>query len=452
MFEGLTEKLGGVLRGLRGRGKLTEKNIEAALRQVRLALLEADVNYNVVKTFIAGVRERALGEEVLASITPGQQFTKIVRDELARVLGGESSALELKGSPAVVMMVGLQGSGKTTSAAKLAVYLKGLGRRVFMVPADLTRPAAVLQLKTLSEGAGIDCYDSAAADSADPAAICKDALRAARLGGYDTVLVDTAGRLHVQEDLVAELKGLKEVLKPSEVCFVADAMTGQDAVNTATSFDRDVGITSILLTKLDGDARGGAALSMRFVTGRPIKFSGVGERPDALEPFHPERLAGRILGMGDVVTLVEKAAEAIDENKARELEANIRKETFTLQDFGDQLRQLKRLGSLDGILSMIPGFDDLVRKKGVNVDEGELKRVEAIIGSMTLEERLKPSVLNARRRKRIAQGSGTKVQDVNRLLKQHVQMQKMMKKLKKLGPGGPGGPGGLGGLGGLFRA
>jgi signal recognition particle subunit SRP54 len=448
MFEELSERLGRVLKDLRGHGRLSEANIEAAIREVRLALLEADVNYAVVKEFIVRVKKKALGEEVLLSLTPGQQFTKIVKDELTETLGGAAAGLELKGSPAVIMLVGLNGSGKTTTTAKLAGVLKDSGRNPFIVPADLARPAAILQLKRLSEDLRVDCFDvvEGVGDGGDPRQVCIEALKVARIKGYDTVLVDTAGRLHVEKDLMEELGDLKRILGPGEVLFVADAMTGQDAVNTAVSFDRDVGITGILLTKLDGDARGGGALSMRMTTGKPIKFAGVGEKLDALEVFHPERLAGRILGMGDVVGLVEKAHQAIDQKRAEELERKIRKDSFTLQDFKDQLQQIKRLGSLEGILSMIPGFDEVKRVKGLKVDEKELVRVEAMINSMTIEERVNPAILNARRRIRIARGSGTRVQDVNRLIKQYSQMRQMMKKLKKAG--------GIGGMNlrGLFQA
>jgi signal recognition particle subunit SRP54 len=336
------------------------------------------------------------------------------------------------------MLVGLHGSGKTTSVAKLARLLKDEGRNPFVVAADLVRPAAVLQLKRLSGDAGVECYDPALGaergTGSDTARVCREALGVARSKGFDTVLVDTAGRLHVDTDLMEELASLKATLEPCEVLFVADAMTGQDAVTTALSFDRDVGITGIVLTKLDGDARGGAALSMRFTTGKPIKFAGVGEKLDALEVFHPERLAGRILGMGDVVTLVEKAQEAIDEDKARELDRKIRKDAFTLQDFLEQLQNIKRLGPLEGVLSMLPGFDQMKKRKGVKVNDKEIGRIEAIINSMTVEERLNPSVLNARRRIRIARGSGTRVEDVNRLVKQYSKMRQVMKKLAK--PGG----------------
>ena len=434
MLEGLSDRFRKVLRDVRGRGRLTEANIQEALREVRLALLEADVNFKVVKEFIASVKEKALGEAVLESLTPAQQFTKIVHDELARVLGGSNVGLELRGSPAVIMLVGLQGSGKTTTTAKLARFLKSGGRTPYIVPADLSRPAAVLQLKKLSDEIGVDCFDSDGASG--PVEICREALRYAGLKGYDTMLVDTAGRLHIDDSLMEELKALKGILKPCEVLFVADAMTGQDAVNTAKGFNESVGITGVILTKLDSDARGGAALSMRFATGAPIKFAGISEKPDGLEPFHPERIAGRILDMGDVLTLIEKAREVVDENKARELERKIKKNAFTLEDFRQQLQQIKRLGSLESILSMVPGFTALKKTRGLKVDERELVRVEAIINSMTVHERVNPGCLNASRRRRIAKGSGTRVQDVNRLLKQYEDMRKMMKRLRKAGPGG----------------
>ncbi|MEE9613443.1 MAG: signal recognition particle protein [Thermodesulfobacteriota bacterium] len=431
MLETLSDKLARVLKNVRGQGKLTEANVESALREVKLSLLEADVNFAVVKDFIASVKEKALGEEVLLSLTPGQQFTRVVHDELAALLGGETAELELKGSPAVLMLVGLQGSGKTTTTAKLARLIKSRGRDPFIVPADLARPAAVEQLKKLSASIKVDCFD--VGGMTDPREICREALRVAGIKGYDTMLVDTAGRMHVDDGLMDELKELKRVLSPVETLLVADAMTGQDAVTTAAGFNDAVGITGVILTKLDGDARGGAALSMRMVTGSPIKFVGLGEKVDSLEVFHPERLAGRILGMGDVLTLAEKAYEAIDEKKAKEIERKIRKDSFTLQDFRDQLRQVKGMGSLDSVLSMLPGFDAMKKSKGFSVDEKELVRTEAIIDSMTVKERLKPAILNARRRVRIAGGSGTRVQDVNRLIKQYAQMRKMMKKFKKGG-------------------
>jgi signal recognition particle subunit SRP54 len=431
MLDGLSDKLRGVLKDVRGQGRLTETNINAALKEVRMALLEADVNFAVAKDFVAAVKVKALGEKVLLSVTPGQLFTKIVQDELTELLGGEAAELELKGKPAVIMLVGLQGSGKTTTTAKLANLLKGNGRNVLLVPADLARPAAVLQLQRLSESIKVDCFD--VEDRIDPVDICKEALRIAAIKGYDTMIVDTAGRLHVDEALMAELKTLGEILSPAETLLVADAMTGQDAVNTAKGFDEAIGLSGVILSKLDSDARGGAALSMRMVTNKPIKFVGVGEKTDALEVFHPDRLAGRILGMGDVATLVEKAQSAVDEKSAKELEQKIKKDAFTLADFKEHLGKMKSMGSMESILSMIPGFDAAKKLKNIDIDEKQLVKTEAIIDSMTPIEREKPKILNAKRRQRIAKGSGTRVSDVNRLIKQYAEMRKMMKKFKKGG-------------------
>ena len=429
MFEGLSDKLKGVLKNVRGHGKLSEANIEDALRELRIALLEADVNFKVVKEFIASVKEKALGTEVLLSVTPGQQFTKIIHDELVAMLGGNAEELALKGSPAVIMLVGLQGSGKTTTTAKLARLLKSKGRRPYIVPADLVRPAAVLQLVKLANDIDVDYFD--VEGKTDTRKICKEALKVASIKGYDTMLVDTAGRLHIDESLMGELKDLNKILKPNETLLVADAMTGQDAVNTAEGFNGALGLSGVILTKLDGDARGGAALSMRMTTGKPIKFVGLGEKVEDFEVFHPDRLAGRILGQGDILTLVEKAEEVIGEKKAEELAKKIKKNTFTLQDFKEQLQQMKKMGSMESILSMIPGIGS--KMKGMNVDEKQMVRTEAVIDSMTMEERLHPKILNAKRRKRIARGSGLSVQDVNRLMKQYEQMRKMMKKFKKGG-------------------
>ncbi|TAN63899.1 signal recognition particle protein [bacterium] len=434
MFESLTDKLRKVLRDVRGQGTLSESNIQDALKEVRLALLEADVNFKVVKTFIETVSEKAKGKDVLESLTPGQQFTKVVHDELAALLGGENTALTLKGRPAVIMLVGLNGSGKTTTTAKLALKLKSQGRNPYIVPADLFRLAAVLQLKKLAAEVKVDCFESE--NFKDPAAICKEALRVASIKGYDTVLIDTAGRLHIDNELMDELKTLKVILNPAEILFVADSMTGQDAVNTAKGFDEAIGITGVILSKFDGDARGGAALSMRMATGKPIKFIGTGEKVDCLEVFHPERMAGRILDMGDVLTLIEKAQSSMDEKESKEIADKLKKDTFTLEDFRDQLRQIKKLGSLDSIMSMIPGFNALKQNKEVKIDEKEIVRVEAIINSMTRYERADPSCLNASRRQRIAGGSGTRVQDINKFINQYIEMRKMMKKLKKSGPRG----------------
>lgn len=431
MLDSLSDKFRKVLRDVSGRGTLTEANLDGTLKEVRLALLEADVNYKVVKQFIASVREKALGAGVLESLTPGQQFIKVVHGELAELLGGTDAVLELKGSPAVIMLVGLQGSGKTTTAAKLALQLKKRGRSPFIVPADLFRLAAVLQLKKLAAEIKVDCFDSDGFDS--PAKICAEALRVAGIKGYDTLLVDTAGRLHVDTELMAELKDLKGILKPSEILFVADAMTGQDAVNTVKGFDEVLSISGVILTKFDGDARGGAALSMRMTTGKPIKFIGTGEKLDCLEVFHPSRVAGRILDMGDILTLVEKAQSAFDEKDSKELQKKLRKDTFTLEDFKDQLKNIRKLGSLDSILSMVPGFSAMKKAKDINIDEKEIVRIEALIDSMTRKERQNPACLNASRRKRIANGSGTRVQDVNKFINQYQQMRKMMKKMKKGG-------------------
>lgn len=434
MLDNLSDKFRKILKDVRGRGTISEQNVQAILREVKLALLEADVNYKVVKDFVASVKEKAMGKEVLESLTPDQQFTKIVHDELTKVLGEKDALLELKGSPAAVMLVGLQGSGKTTTAAKLALHLKNKGRNPYIIPADLFRLAAVKQLKKLAGDIGVDCFDSE--DYSNPAEICTEALRIAKAKGYDTAIVDTAGRLHINDELMGELKTLKDILKPAEILFVADAMTGQDAVNTAQGFDQAIGVTGVVMTKFDGDARGGASLSMRMATGKPIKFIGTGEKVDALEVFHPSRVAGRILDMGDVMTLVEKAQDAIDEKKAAELRHKFKKDSFTLEDFRDQLQQVKKMGSVESILSMIPGLDSKLKSKKMDFDEKELVRVEAIINSMTMQERVDPAVLNASRRQRIAKGSGTTVQDVNRLMKQYKDMRKMMKKLKKMGPKG----------------
>ncbi|MEE9591931.1 MAG: signal recognition particle protein [Thermodesulfobacteriota bacterium] len=430
MFEGLGEKLGSVFKRLKGHGTLSEANIKEALREIRMALLEADVNFKVAKDFVDAVKERAMGKDVLESLTPAQQFIKVVKDEITVLLGGTPSDLDINGSPPVpIMLVGLQGSGKTTTTAKLAQHLKSKGRTPFLVPGDIYRPAAILQLKKLAESIRVDCYDTV--NTSKPVDICREALRVATLKGYDTLLVDTAGRLHIDEQLMEELREIKGAIKPREILFVADSMTGQDAVNTAKGFDESLDITGTILTKLDGDARGGAALSMRVVTGKPIKFIGTGEKLNEFEFFHPDRMAGRILGMGDVLTLVEKAYEVVDEKRAKELEKKIRKDVFTLEDFKEQLGQVKKMGSLENILSMIPGFKEMQRTHDIKPDERELVKIEAIIDSMTRKERLKPTVLNARRRQRIAKGSGTKVQDINKLMKQYEQMRKMMKKIKK---------------------
>ena len=425
-FEGLAEKLQTVFRRLRGKGRLSEADVEAALREVRLALLEADVHYRVVKDFIGRVRERAVGQEVLESLTPAQQVIKIVHEELTRLMGGQHTRLDLGGEPPVpVMLVGLQGSGKTTTAAKLARLLVRQGRQPLLVAADVYRPAAVEQLVTLGQQIQVPVY--APGTDRDPVAIAREGVAEGRRRGRDVVILDTAGRLHVDDALMAELERIRQAVAPRETLLVVDAMTGQDAVNVAAAFHQRLGIDGVILTKLDGDARGGAALSVRAVTGRPIKFVGLGERVDQLEPFHPERMASRILGMGDVLSLIEKAQAAFDAQQAQRLERKLREQTFDLEDFLEQLRQVRKMGPLDQLLAMIPGLAG--RLQGVRVDEDELRRIEAIIQSMTPEERRHPEIINASRRRRIARGSGTRVQDVNRLLKQFAETQRLMKQM-----------------------
>ncbi len=432
MFDALTEKIEGVFKRLRGHGKLSEVNIEEALREVRRALLEADVNYRVVKTFIDRVRARAVGQEVLKSLTPGQQVIKVVHEELVHLLGDRHHALAFSNiPPTVLLVVGLNGAGKTTASAKLARFLKSRGRRVALVAADVYRPAAVDQLEIL--GKSIEVPVHRGADGADPVDICADALAAARNGGADTLILDTAGRLHVDEEMMAEVERIRARTSPHEILFVADAMTGQDAVNAATEFKRRLDFTGVILTKMDGDARGGAALSIREVTGVPIKFVGVGEKVDALEPFHPDRMASRILGMGDILSLVERAEQAVSAEQAAALEQKLRKEAFTFEDFLEQLQQVKKMGPLDQLLDMIPGAGRAL--KGLQFDDRSFVHVEAIIKSMTREERKKPHIIDGSRRRRIAQGSGRNVQEVNRLLKQFQQMQKMVKSLGRMKPG-----------------
>jgi signal recognition particle subunit SRP54 len=431
MFENLTDKLNLAFKNLKGHGKLTEKNIDAGLKEIRIALLEADVHYKVVKQFLASIRERAIGQEVLASLTPGQQVVKIVNEELTRLMGSRHEGPALIGSPAILMLVGLQGSGKTTTAGKLAKFLLGQNRRPYLVPADVYRPAAIDQLKALAEQLGVGVFPSA--QDMDPVDICSKAVQRAREQGFDSLLIDTAGRLHIDEALMDELKRIKEAVKPSDILLVADAMTGQDAVNMAKAFNDTLDIGGVVLTKMDGDARGGAAISIRAMTSKPIRFVGVGEKLDALEPFHPDRMASRILGMGDMLSLIEKAQGAVDEKKARELEKKLRKNQFTLEDFRDQMVQVRKMGSIEELLAMIPGMGKLKQMKQFKVDERELVRITAIIDSMTVQERQKHHIMNASRRKRIAKGSGTTVQQVNQLLKSYTQVQNMMKKLNKGG-------------------
>jgi len=432
VFTGLSSRLEDVFRRLRSRGKLTEANVRDALREVRLALLEADVNYGVVKDFIERVREKAVGTAVLQSLTPGQQVVKVVHQELIRLMGDSQSKLNVASvPPTLIMLVGLQGSGKTTTAAKLAKRLQKEGRRPFLIPADVYRPAAITQLKVLGQQIGIPVWETNPA--ARPVDICHDAIATARSRGHDVIIIDTAGRLHIDEGMMEELKELNRVLTPHEILFVADSMTGQDAVNMAKTFNDALALDGIILTKLDGDARGGAALSIWSVTGKPIKFVGTGEKVDALEPFHPERIASRILGMGDVLSLIERAEETISVEKAKELEKKLREETFTLEDFKEQLQQVRNMGSFDQILSMLPGMSGM---KNAQVDEREFVRIEAIINSMTPGERQNPTMLNGSRRRRIAQGSGTQIQDVNRLLKQFVETRKLMKRFMQGGKKG----------------
>jgi signal recognition particle subunit SRP54 len=435
MFERLSDKLAAVFKKLKGRGILTEAQVEEALREVRLALLEADVNYKVAKAFIARIKERAVGEEVLRSLTPAQQVIKIVHEELTTLLGGDSPKLDLGGKPPVaIMLVGLQGSGKTTTAAKLARRLKSQGRQPYLAPADVQRPAAIQQLKKLGADIGVDVYPSETGQN--PVAICDAAMEAAYAAGYDTVILDTAGRLHIDAPLMEELQAIKKTVAPKEILLVADAMTGQDAVQVAEKFHDMLRLSGVILTKMEGDARGGAALSMREVIGQPIKFLGVGEKLDALEPFHPERLASRILGMGDVLSLIEKAQEAFDADQVQALEKKLRKESFTLEDFRDQLRQISKMGSMEQLLNMIPGIGKLKGMAGMKPDEGELKKMEAIINSMTPKERRDHQIIGGSRRRRIALGSGTSVQDVNRLLKNFDMTQKMIKQVTQKGKKG----------------
>jgi signal recognition particle subunit SRP54 len=432
MFDNLSDKLDSVFRKLKGHGKLSEKNIEAGLKEVRIALLEADVHYRVAKKFVADVKKRALGQEVLASLTPGQQVIKIVNEELTELMGSRHEDLNLSGpSPAALMMVGLQGSGKTTTAGKLSVYLRNKGRKPFLVPADVYRPAAIDQLKKLGSQLDVPVFSSSV--DMDPVQICREAKTVAHQQDCDTLLIDTAGRLHVDEELMDELSRINKELKPSDILLVADAMTGQDAVNIASSFDEALDIGGVVLTKMDGDARGGAALSIKSITGKPIKFIGVGEKLNELEPFHPDRLASSILGMGDMLTLIEKAQDAVDEKKAAELEKKLRKSQFTLEDFRDQMVQIRKMGSLGDIMKMIPGMGKMKQLKNMDVDESEFVRIEAIINSMTPRERRQHTIINGSRRRRIAKGSGTRIQDVNRLLKNYTQMLKMLKKINKGG-------------------
>ncbi len=430
MLDSLTSRLTGILDRLRGYGRLTEENIQEALREVRVALLEADVNFKVVKGFIERVREKAVGQDVLQSLTPGQQVVKVVYDELVELLGGAGHRLSpASHPPTVIMLIGLQGSGKTTSAAKLARHYQKQGQHPLLAAADVYRPAAMEQLRTLGAELGIPVVGE---HYQKPVSICATARDEAARRGLSPVILDTAGRLHIDEEMLAELKAIKKEVAPHHVLLVVDAMTGQDAVSVAEKFNAAVGIDAVLLTKLDGDARGGAALSVRAVTGRPIAFVGVGEKTDALEPFHPDRLAQRILGMGDVLSLVEKAQGVVDTEQAEALAQKIREDSFTLEDFATQLRQLRSMGPLTQLMEMVPMFKGKGLPKELKGEEKALAKFEAIIGSMTPSERREPAIINGSRRQRIARGSGTGVSDVNRLLKQYGELKKMMKGLKQM--------------------
>jgi len=429
MFDNLSEKLQRVFKNLRGEGKLSAENMETALREIRMALLEADVNFRVVKQLIENIRQKAMGEEVLAALSPSQQVIKIVHEELIKILGSHESKLRFANEPpSVFLIVGLQGSGKTTTSGKLARWLSRNGHSPMLVSVDVYRPAAREQLKVIAREIGQPLYDGAPEEKL-PLDLAKSARRECANSGRDVLLVDTAGRLHIDDDLMVELQQLKEQLHPVEILFVADAITGQDAVKSADEFHKRLGITGVILTKMDGDARGGAALSIRHVTSQPLKFVGIGEKFDALEPFHPDRAANRILGMGDILSLIEKASEAVDQKKAMEMQRKLIENEFTLEDFRDQLRQIRKLGPLSGLLDMMPKVGMLKDLKDVKVDEKEINRVVAIIDSMTPRERDNHMIVNGSRRRRIAKGSGTSVQEVNQLLKQYAQARKMMKSL-----------------------
>jgi len=434
VFENLSDKLQSAFKGFTGRGKLTEKDVKDAMREVKLALLEADVNFKIVKDFINTVTERAIGDQVLTSLTPGQQVVKIVNEELTKLMGEKNVKLTVSPqAPTVYMLVGLQGAGKTTTAAKLAGVLRKQGKKPLLVACDIYRPAAIKQLQVVGESLSIPVFTMG--DQVSPVEIAKQSIEHARKYFLDTILIDTAGRLHIDEVLMDELKNIQGAVKPQEILLVIDSMTGQDAVNVAEHFNENLSVDGVILTKLDGDTRGGAALSVRAVTGKPIKYACIGEKLSEIEEFHPDRMASRILGMGDVLSLIEKATEHIDEAKAMKMAEKLKKSEFDLEDFLDQLQQMKKMGPLGDLLKMIPGMDKKMLKD-VNVDEKQLVRTEAIIQSMTQKERRKPGILNASRRKRIAAGSGTTVADVNRLIKQFEDMQKMMKQFGKMPKGG----------------
>lgn len=425
VFESLSEKLQNALGKLKGKGKLSEKDVDLAMREVRLALLEADVNFKVVKDFIKVVKERSIGIEVMESLTPGQQVIKIVNEELTNLMGEKEVKLNFSSNPTIILMCGLQGAGKTTTTGKLALNLKKQNKRPLLVACDVYRPAAIKQLQVVGEKVDVPVFSMG--DKEDPVNIAKASIEHGKKHGNDVIIIDTAGRLHIDEELMNEIKNIHDAVNPSEVLLVLDAMTGQDAVNVADSFNKLLGITGVILTKLDGDARGGAALSIRAVTKKPIKFVGMGEKLDELEPFHPERMASRILGMGDVLTLIERAQANMDEKKAIELERKIRTQQFTFDDFLDQLEQMKSMGPIDQLMGMIPGIDAKALK-GLDINDKDISRIEAIIKSMTKKERDNPDIIDSSRRKRISKGSGNSVQEVNKLLKQFKETKKMMKK------------------------
>ena len=431
MFEGLTEKLSNAFKKFRNKGKLTEADVKEGMREVKLALLEADVNFKVVKEFVKAVTEKAVGSKVLESLVPAQQIIKIVNEELIKLLGGESPKINISPKPpTVIMMVGLQGAGKTTHTAKIASMYKQKGKSPLLIACDVYRPAAIDQLKIVGESVGVPVFSLGAKIS--PVEIAKAGIEHAKKNANDFVIIDTAGRLHIDEELMGELVKIKSSVNPSEILLVVDSMTGQDAVNVAKSFNELLDITGVVMTKMDGDTRGGAALSVKYITGKPIKFIGTGEKMDAIEVFHPDRMASRILGMGDVLSLIEKAEAAYDEKNARELERKMRDQTFTLDDFLEQMRQLKKMGNLDQLLGMIPGANTGALKDA-KIDENQMRHTEAIILSMTPTERQRPDIINGSRRKRIALGSGTSVEEVNKLLRQFDQMKKMMKQFSNLG-------------------
>ncbi len=437
MFEGLVERMNEAFKKFRNKGKLTEADVKMGMREIKLALLEADVNYKVVKDFIASVSERAVGSQVLESLMPAQQIVKIVNEELTSLMGGSASKLEIASNPpTVIMMCGLQGAGKTTHAGKLAAMMKKQGKHPLLVACDVYRPAAIKQLEIVAEKIGVPCFSLG--DGTDPVKIAKEGVNYAKKNGCDIVFIDTAGRLHVDEDMMKELVRIKDEVHPTEILLTVDAMLGQDAVNVAETFNDMLDITGVVLTKLDGDTRGGAALSVRYVTGKPIKFVGVGEKMDAIEPFYPDRMASRMLGMGDVLSLIEKAEQQYDEKKAKELEKKIRESTFTLDDYLEQFQQIKNMGSMEQLIGMIPGVKASALKNA-QIDEKQIAHMEAIIKSMTPEERTKPSIIGSSRKKRIAAGSGRGVEEVNKLLKQYEQTNQMMKQLTKMSSGKKGG-------------